>query len=77
MGNKLKRQILVHNGALTKEEIQRKLSVTYRPRLVNALDNKYCSKCSYTLVSSAFEKIKAAEDMILQALKEKLLANLF
>jgi integrase/recombinase XerD len=77
MGNELKRQILVHNGVLTEEEIQKKSSVTYCPRcsLVNALDNKYCSKCSYPLVASAFDEIKAAEDMKLQALKEKLLAS--
>jgi integrase/recombinase XerD len=51
MGNDLKRQILVHNGVLTEEEIQKKPSVTFCPRcsLVNALDNKYCSKCSYPL----------------------------
>jgi integrase/recombinase XerD len=42
-----------------------------RCSLVNALDNKYCSKCSYPLVASAFEEIKAAEDMKLQILKEK------
>jgi hypothetical protein len=73
MGNELKRQILVHNGVLTEEEIQKKSSVLYCPRcsLVNALDNKYCSKCSYPLVASAFDEIKAAEDMKLQALKEK------
>jgi integrase/recombinase XerD len=39
--------------------------------LVNALDNKYCSKCSYPLVVSAFDEIKAAEDMKLQTLRDK------
>jgi integrase/recombinase XerD len=73
MGNELKTQILVHNGVLTEEEIQKKPSMTFCPRcsLVNALDNKYCSKCSYPLVASAFDEIKAAEDMKLQTLKEK------
>jgi hypothetical protein len=73
MGNDLKRQILVHNGVLSEGEIQKKPSVTFCPRcsLVNALDNKYCSKCSYPLVPSAFDEIKAAEDMKLQTLKEK------
>ena len=62
MGNDLKRQILVHNGVLTEEEIQKKPSVTFCPRcnLVNALDNKYCSKCSYPLIASAFDEIKAS-----------------
>jgi integrase/recombinase XerD len=73
MGNDLKRQILVHNGVLTEEEIQKKPSVMFCPRcsLVNALDNKYCSKCSYPLVPSAFDEIKAAEDIKIQTLKEK------
>jgi integrase/recombinase XerD len=36
--------------------MQRKPSVLTCPRcsLVNAIDNKYCSKCSYPLVPSAF-----------------------
>jgi integrase/recombinase XerD len=42
-----------------------------RCSLVNALDNKYCSKCSYPLVPSAFDEIKAAEDMKIQTLKDK------
>jgi len=68
MGNEPKRQILVHNGVLSEEEIQKKLSVTYCPRwsLVNALDNQD---------SSSFDGIKAAEDMKLQVLKEKSLAS--
>ena len=73
MGNDLKRQILVHNGVLTEEEIQKKPSVMLCPRcsLVNALDNKYCSKCSYPLLPSAFDEIKAAEDMKIQTLKDR------
>jgi integrase/recombinase XerD len=47
--------------------------VTFCPRcnLVNALDNKYCSKCSYPLVASAFDEIKVAEDMKIQELNDK------
>lgn len=73
MGNDLKRQILIHNGILTGEEVQKKPSVSICPRctLVNALGNKYCSKCSYPLVPSAFEEIKATEDMKIQTLKDK------
>jgi integrase/recombinase XerD len=73
MGNDLKRQILIHNGILTGEEVQKIPSVSICPRcsLVNALDNKYCSKCSYPLVPSAFEEIKATEDMKIQTLKDK------
>jgi hypothetical protein len=73
MGNDLRRQILVHNGVLTEDEIQEKSSVMLCPRcsLVNALDNKYCSKCSYPLNSSAFDEIKAVEDLKIQTLKDK------
>ncbi len=75
MGNDLKTQILVHNGVLAEEEIQKKPSVMCCPRcsLVNALENKYCSnpKCSYPLVPSAFEEIKAAEDMKIQTLNDR------
>jgi integrase/recombinase XerD len=73
MGNELKRQILVHNGVLTEEEIQKRPSVMFCPRcsLVNAVDNKYCSKCSYPLVPSAFDEIKAAEDIKLQVLTDR------
>jgi len=38
--------------------------------LVNAIDNKYCSKCSYPLVSSAFDEIKEAENMRIHAIEE-------
>jgi integrase/recombinase XerD len=56
-----------------KRKFRKKPAVTYCPRcsLVNALDNKYCSKCSYPLVVSAFDEIKAAEDMKLQTLRDK------
>jgi integrase/recombinase XerD len=73
MGDELKRQILVHNGAISDNDLQKKPSVLTCPRcsLVNAIDNKYCSKCSYPLVQSAFDEIKAAEEIKLQALKDK------
>jgi integrase/recombinase XerD len=73
MGNDQKRQILVHNGIISEDEMQKKPSVLTCPRcsLVNAIDNKYCSKCSYPLVPSAFEEIKASEDMKLKSIEEK------
>jgi integrase/recombinase XerD len=75
MGNDLKNQILVHNGIITEEAavMQRKPSVLNCPRciLVNAIDNKYCSKCSYPLIPSAFEEIKAEENMKINAIQEK------
>jgi integrase/recombinase XerD len=39
--------------------------------LVNAIENKYCSKCSYLLIPSAFDEIKAEEDMRIKAIEEK------
>ena len=73
MGNDLKRQILVHNGIISEDEMQKKSSVLTCSccNLVNAIDNKYCSKCSYPLVPSAFEEIKASEDMKLKSIEEK------
>jgi hypothetical protein len=73
MGNDLKQKILVQNGIIVDQQVEKKPSVLNCPRcsLVNAVDNKYCSKCSYPLVASAFEEIKAAEDMKFQALEGK------
>jgi integrase/recombinase XerD len=73
MGNELKRQILVHNGAISDNDLQKKPSVLacIRCDLVNAIDGKYCFKCSYPLVQSVFEEIKAAEDAKLQEFKDR------
>jgi integrase len=73
MGNDLKRQILIHSGVLTEEEIQKKPSVMICGRCssVNALDKKYCYKCSYPLVPSAFDEIKAEEDLKIHTLMKK------
>ena len=73
MGNDLKQKILEYNGIISGEELQRKPSILNCPRceLVNALENKYCSKCSYPLVPSAFEEIKLADGMKIDQLEEK------
>jgi integrase/recombinase XerD len=73
MGNDLKTQILIHNGILLERDVYKRPSVLNCPRcnLVNAIDNKYCSKCSYPLVPSAFEEIKAAEDIKIISLQKK------
>jgi len=73
MGNDLKRQILIHNGIISDTEMQKKPSVLTCAKctLVNAIDNKYCSKCSYPLVPLAFEEIKAVEDLKIRSLQEK------
>jgi hypothetical protein len=39
--------------------------------LVNAIENKYCSKCSYPLTPQAFEEIKTEEDKRIRMLEEQ------
>ena len=71
----MKNQILVHNGIISEEyaATQRKPSILNCPRcaLINAIDNKFCSKCSYPLIPSAFDEIKASEAMKLKAVEER------
>ena len=75
MGDDLKNQILVRNGIISEESAaaHRKLSVLSCARcsLVNAIDNKFCSKCSYPLTPQAYEEIKAQEDTKLREMEEK------
>lgn len=73
MGNDLKQKILSYNGIAAPKEMKMKKSVLECPRseLINSLDNKYCIKCSYPLIPSAFEEIKMAEEMKINSLKEK------
>ena|SRR5919205_723179 len=73
MDDDLKRRILVHDGIISEGENQKKLLVLTCPRcsLINAIENKYCSKCSYPLVPSAFEEIKEEENMKIQSIEEK------
>jgi integrase/recombinase XerD len=73
MGNDLKQKILVQNGIISEQEIEKKPSILNCPRcsLVNAIENKYCSKCSYPLIPSAFDEIKEAENMKIRQIQEK------
>jgi integrase/recombinase XerD len=73
MGEELKMEILARNGIIPKHEIKQKSSVQTCPRceLVNAIDNKYCSKCSYPLTPQAYEEIKLEENKRLKILEEK------
>ena len=73
MGNDLKQKILVQNGIISEQQIEKKPSIVNCPRcsLVNAIDNKYCSKCSYPLVPSAFDEIKEAENSKLQEIEQR------
>jgi hypothetical protein len=73
MGNDLKQKILVQNGIISEQQVEKKPSVLNCPRcnLVNAIENKYCSKCSYPLVPSAFDEIKAAEEVRIKTMEQK------
>jgi hypothetical protein len=55
------------------DESNRKASIINCPRcyLVNVMENKYCSTCSYPLVPSAFEEIKMMEEIQINELKSK------
>src|SRR6476660_7732689 len=73
MGNDLKQKILVQNGIISEQQIEKKPTILNCPRciLVNAVDNKYCSKCSYPLVPTAFDEIKEAENSKIQEMQQK------
>ena len=73
MGDELKQKILVENGIWTINENKPKSTIADCPRcnLVNCIDNKYCSSCSYPLTPSAFDEIKAAEEQKLRTLQDK------
>ena len=73
MGNDLKQKILVQNGIISEQHVEKKPSILDCPRcnLVNAFDNKYCTKCSYPLVPSAFDEIKEAENRKIQEMQQK------
>jgi integrase/recombinase XerD len=73
MGNDLKQKILIQNGILPPEELKGIPSVLNCARcgLVNAIENKYCSKCSYPLTPQAFDEIKLEEDKKIISLNDK------
>ena len=74
MGNDLKQTILVHNGIISSEELKGKSSILNcsRCNLVNAIENKYCSKCSYPLVQSAYDEIKESEEKRIKKMEEQI-----
>ena len=73
MGDELKTKILQRNGIVQETESKVKLSILNCPRceLVNAIDNKYCSKCSYPLKPEAYDEIKNSEEKRIQTLQQK------
>lgn len=76
MGGDLKRAILAQNGiALLGGDDDAKSSPSVRdcPRcnLINTIESKYCSKCSYPLAPDAYEEIKEQEDGRFKAIEQK------
>ena len=64
MGNELKEKILTHNGIDIETDTKNQKTVIDCPRcqLVNAIENKYCSKCSYPIKPEAYDEIKSLEE---------------
>lgn len=73
MGNELKEKIFQYNGIFCENETKKKASVIDCPRceLVNAIENKYCSKCSYPLKAEAYDEIKDSEEKRIKTLEQK------
>jgi integrase/recombinase XerD len=73
LGNDLKEKILQYNGIISANETKKKTSIIDCPRceLVNAIENKYCSKCSYPLKPEAYEEIKSSEEKRIDMLQQK------
>jgi integrase/recombinase XerD len=72
MGEQLKKEILVRNGILSAEDSKENsvVVVCYRCALVNAIENKYCSKCSYPLKPEAYDEIKGLEEKRIKTLEQ-------
>ena len=73
LGNDLKEKILQYNGIISENGAKKKLSVIGCPRceLVNAIENKYCSKCSYPIKPEAYDEIKNTEEKRIETLQQK------
>jgi integrase/recombinase XerD len=73
LGNELKEKILRHSGIISENESKNKPSILNCPRceLVNAIENKYCSNCSYPLKPEAYDEIKASENTKINSLEKK------
>lgn len=73
MGENLKNHILSREGIIPEEQKEKpSIRVCPRCQLVNAQENKYCSAptCGYPLTTEAYEEIKRAEKLEVDALKE-------
>jgi integrase/recombinase XerD len=74
MGNNLKMQILQREGIdLDDGTAKPKPAVMTCPRcnVVNPRESKFCSKCSYPLVTEAYDEVKAAERKEIEELRRQ------
>src|SRR5918995_7198104 len=73
LGNDLKQKILQYNGIISENGSKKKISVVDCPRceIVNVIENKYCSKCSYPLKPEAYDEIKNSEEKRIETLQQK------
>lgn len=73
MGDELKDKILIDNGFISSEIEKKKPSILNCPicNLINAFENKYCSKCIYPLKPEAYDEIKKSEETRITELETK------
>jgi integrase/recombinase XerD len=78
MGDELKNRILEYNGIEITNLGRKKPSILNCPRcdLTNALENKYCSTCSYPLTPEAFDQLKQNEEQRFMDLENKLIQDI-
>lgn len=74
MGNDLKQKILSYNGIIGSNDSEVKPSILEcaRCKLMNSVETRYCSNCSYPLVPSAYDEIKQTEEKRLKKMEEKI-----
>ena len=74
MGNDLKEKILEQNGIILDTSKVKKSTIIDCPRcqLINQLENKYCSKCSYPLKPEAYDEIKDREGNRIEIMEQKM-----
>jgi integrase/recombinase XerD len=74
MGNDLKQKILVYNGIISPDESHTKPAIISCPRceLISSAQTRYCPKCSYPLVPSAYDEIKESEENRLRRMEEQI-----
>lgn len=73
-GDDLRNKILLHNGIINENDA-RPIPVNAdcaRCKLINPLENKYCSSCGYPLSVAAYEELKAVDNEELNNVKMQL-----